>query len=168
MGPNPMDPADAQTQGLETPEKVVPDIAYVTVTEEATSDVFVTPSPTNLHHNQLDPDLLPVAPALILNALALTPLERSRSTSRISGRTPVIQKKSSWIQNENVLPLDGFISIDPTFYSYSTSVKFPKPVWPKSSPTIPTSFYKDHRSKKKVGFGTLSLLFEFQIASSRV
>ena len=147
-----MDPDAAQTQDLEKSEKVVPDIAYVTVTDAATSDVYVTPSPTNLHHNQLDPDLLPVAPALILNALALTPVERSRSTSRISGRTPLIQKKSSWIQNENVLPLDSFISLDPSFYSFPTSMKFPKPVWPKSSPTIPTSFYKDHRSKKKVGF----------------
>jgi len=102
-------------------------------------EAFVTPSPI-----QIDPDLLPVAPALILNALALTPVDRS------SGASPAIRQRSvAWIQNENVFPVDGFVPYDPKF-SFSAS-KFPKPFWPKTPPTIPTSFFKDHRSKKKVG-----------------
>ena len=99
---------------------------------------FVTPSSL-----QIDPDLVPVAPALILNALALTPVDRTGS------RSPAIRKRSStWIQNENSFPVDGFVPFDPKF-SFSAS-KFPKPFWPKTAPTIPTSFFKDHRSKKKV------------------
>ena len=103
-------------------------------------EAFLTPSPL-----QIDPDLLPVAPALILNALALTPVDRS------SGTSPAIRQRSvAWIQNENAFPtLDGFVPFDPRF-NFSAS-KFPKPVWPKTPPTIPTSFFKDHRSRKKVG-----------------
>ena len=103
-------------------------------------EAFLTPSTL-----QIDPDLRPVAPALILNALALTPVDRSSGLSPAGNR----QRSVAWIQNENAFPMDGFVPFDPRF-NFSTS-KFPKPVWPKTPPTIPTSFFKDHRSKKKVG-----------------
>jgi hypothetical protein len=120
--------------------------------DPALTEALITPSPL-----QIDPDLLPVAPALILNALALTPVERS------GGRSPAIRQRSSvWIQNENAFPVDGFVPFDPKF-SFSTS-KFPKPVWPKTPPTIPTSFFKDHRSKNKVGGG---FFFRFGVVPFR-
>jgi hypothetical protein len=120
-----------------------------TVNPSTVNPSTINPSAVHLsstvHPSVADPDLLPVPPALILNALALTPVDRSGG-----GRTPTIQKKSSWTDNnENSFPLDGFITFDPKFNFFPS--KFPKPVWPKTSPTIPTSFFKDHRSKKKVG-----------------
>ena len=114
-------------------------------------EALLTPSSIRLspvHPSVIDPDLLPVAPALIINVLAITPVDRS------GGRTPIIPKKSSWPNNENSFPLDGFVSFDSKFYPS----KLPKPVWPKTHPTIPTSFFKDHLSKKKVGKSLKHLL----------
>ena len=126
--------------------------------KDTTPNITKVPTPpspacvTSFMNDSLDPDLLPVPPALILNALALTPVDRS------GNRSPAIVKRTSWIQNENSLPLDGFVSLDPRFnYFPSYHSKFPKPSWPKSSPTIPTSFFKDHRRKKKVGGSCCSL-----------
>jgi hypothetical protein len=141
------------------PSPVPPTVQHSTANPSSIQPSTVNPSTVHLstvnpsavhlsstvHPSVADPDLLPVPPALILNALALTPVDRSGG-----GRTPTIQKKSSWTDNnENSFPLDGFITFDPKFNFFPS--KFPKPVWPKTSPTIPTSFFKDHRSKKKVG-----------------
>jgi hypothetical protein len=142
MGPNSIGPVSGHSNASDAGDKADEDRAFEPEQEDHEPDpelaaAFVTPSPIHI-----DPDLLPVAPALILNALALTPVDRS------GGRSPQIRKSPSWIQNENAFPVDGFVAFDPKF-NFSLS-KFPKPVWPKTSPTIPTSFLKDHRSRKKV------------------
>ena len=145
MGPNLVDTTPHQTDLEPAPKDESQTLKPVTHSAQS-GDIYLTATPSPIHLNQLDPDLLPVPPALILHALALTPVDRSGS------RTPAIVKRTSWIQNENCLPLDGFVSLDPRFnYFPSHHSKFPKPIWPKTSPTIPTSFFKDHRRKKKVG-----------------
>ena len=150
MGPNLIEPPNSsQSNDLDSTQKddqvdrddrptFDPDL---TPLPDHKIEALLTPSP--VHPPVFDPDLLPVPPALILNVLAITPVDRS------GGRTPILTKKSSLTNNENSFPLDGFVSFDQKFSFYPS--KLPKPVWPKTHPTIPTSFFKDHRSKKKVG-----------------